>query len=108
MDLTDGRFLDVCPIRVCFPSGLKGRSRIPVLDVFFDGQQVADKSKRPKKGRIDVQSSSSPKASRGQRRKAFPKVNRNARRFCLFDAFRTLVDRPKSVQKASVGQIYVC
>ena len=33
--LTDGRFLDVRPIRVCFARGLKERSRIPVLDVFW-------------------------------------------------------------------------
>ena len=38
------------------------------------------------------------KRRRDSTKKAFPKVNRNARRFCLFDAFRALVDRPKSVR----------
>ena len=38
--------------------------------------------------------------------KASPKVNRNVRRFCLFDAFRRLVDRkktfPKSVRRSKL------
>ena len=49
------------------------------MDVFVDGQQVADKSKKTKKCRIDVQSKSV--------ENAFPKVNRTARHFRLFDGF---------------------
>ena len=92
VDLTDGRFLDVRPIRVCFPSGLKARSRIPVLDVFFDSQQVADKSQRPRKGRADVQSSSSPKA-------LSKKCSQRSTGTLDAFAFSTLLGRSLSVQK---------
>ena len=69
------------------------------------GDSVADKSKSLK---------TREKASKGQRRKsvdpkrrrgAFPKVNRNALRFCLLDAFRTIKRRPKSVCRSKLRQL---
>ena len=111
--LTDGCFLDVRPIRVCFPSGLKGRPHIPVLDVFLYGQQAAGKSKRPKQRAIaiatkSVERTAFPKKPRSRRpTEGLPKANRAARRFCIFGALRAPVDLPKSAPKASVQSMCV-
>ena len=119
--LTDVRFLDVRPVRVCFSKGSKETVTFSCFGRLLDINSALTSEgpfrntchQSPKASVTSPKALKRPKkASKGQRRKsvdrkrrrgAFPKVNRNARRFCLLDAFSTLVDIPKaSKRRASV------
>ena len=67
----------------------------------MEGTALADKSKSLKSPKKASKGQGRRDGAEGKRRRgAFPKANRNADTF----AFSTLVDHPKSVQKASVGR----